>query len=131
MLFYFEIVEQISLIVSRPLHFKEQNSSIIVQEEERKGEKGRGEEGRERERRGRERKAEEGRGRERKGRERRGGERKGRERKGEKGKGEEYRYLHSSILTYEITDMIQSATNYLLSSGSMSIRLLIANLLIL
>ena len=91
MLFYFEIVEQISLIVSRPLHFKEQNSSIIGQGEER-----------------------ERRGRERRGRERKGEERKGEKRRGEKGRGEEYKYLHSSILIYEITPMIQSATNYLL-----------------
>ena len=42
MLFYFTIVEQISLMVSKPLHFKEQNSSIIVQGEERRGVEGRG-----------------------------------------------------------------------------------------
>ena len=62
MLFYFTIVEQISLIVSRPLHFKKQNSSIIVQGEERRERERREEEGREREGRG-----EEGRGRERRG----------------------------------------------------------------
>ena len=114
MLFYFTIVEQISLIVSRPLHFKKQNSSIIVQGEERKGVEGRGEEARGEKGKGEEGIEREGRERERRGRERRGGERKGRERKGEKGKEEEYRYLHSSILNYEITHMIQSATYYLL-----------------
>ena len=70
MLFYFTIVEQISLIVSKPLHFKKQNSSIIVQGEERKGEDRKGEE-----RRGRERRERERRGRERRGRERKGEER--------------------------------------------------------
>ena len=61
MLFYFTIVEQISLIVSRPLHFKEQNSSIIGQGEERER-RGRGSERKGEERKGRERKGEEGRG---------------------------------------------------------------------